>query len=141
MTRGISCGQSKTANILFSVGLEARYGQRGIHAYAVHPGGINTNLGRHLDAAMVAELMARVTTSDAGFAWKTIPQGAATSCWAATAPELEAQPAGSIARIATSPRWTTNRRQAGCAPMRLMPNQPNACGRSARQLTGAQYPA
>jgi hypothetical protein len=27
--------------------------------------------------------------SDAGFAWKTIPQGAATSCWAATASELE----------------------------------------------------
>jgi NAD(P)-dependent dehydrogenase (short-subunit alcohol dehydrogenase family) len=84
-----SYGHSKTANILFTVGLEARLAGRGIHAYAVHPGGIQTNLGRHMTEEMVAALMARVTSSDAGFAWKTIPQGAATSCWAATAPELE----------------------------------------------------
>lgn len=84
----VSYGQAKTANVLFSVELERRYGPRGIHAYAVHPGGINTNLGRHLTEEMRAALMARVTKSDSGFAWKTIPQGAATSCWAATAPEL-----------------------------------------------------
>lgn len=84
-----SYGHSKTANILFTVGLESRFAVLGIHAYAVHPGGIQTNLGRHMTEEMVAALMARVTTSDAGFAWKTIAQGAATSCWAATAPELE----------------------------------------------------
>ena len=39
-------GQSKTANILFSVGLEQRLGDKGIHSYALHPGGIQTNLGR-----------------------------------------------------------------------------------------------
>lgn len=84
-----SYGHSKTANILFTVGLEARLGSRGIHAYAVHPGGIQTNLGRHMTEEMIAALMARVTSSDSGFQWKTIPQGAATSCWAATAPEIE----------------------------------------------------
>ena len=84
-----SYGHSKTANILFTVGLEARLGARGIHAYAVHPGGIQTNLGRHMTEDMIATLMARVTSKDSGFAWKTIPQGAATSCWAATAPEIE----------------------------------------------------
>ena len=84
----VSYGQAKTANVLFSVELERRYGPSGIHAYAVHPGGIETNLGRHLTDAMRTALMARVTKSDSGFAWKTIPQGAATSCWAATAPEL-----------------------------------------------------
>lgn len=85
----VSYGQSKTANILFTVGLEARYAARGIHSYAVHPGGIQTNLGRHMTEAMIADLMARVTTSDSSFSWKTIPQGAATSCWAATAEELQ----------------------------------------------------
>lgn len=85
-----SYGHSKTANILFTVGLEARFAARGIHAYAVHPGGIQTNLGRHMTEEMTAALIERVTKSDSGFAWKTIPQGAATSCWAATAPELEA---------------------------------------------------
>lgn len=84
----VSYGQAKTANVLFSVELERRYGPSGIHAYAVHPGGIETNLGRHLTEEMRTALMARVTKSDSGFAWKTIPQGAATSCWAATAPEL-----------------------------------------------------
>lgn len=84
----VSYGQAKTANVLFSVELERRYGAQGIHAYAVHPGGINTNLGRHLTPEMSAALMARVTKSDSGFQWKSIPQGAATSCWAATASEL-----------------------------------------------------
>jgi NAD(P)-dependent dehydrogenase (short-subunit alcohol dehydrogenase family) len=85
----IAYGHSKTANVLFSVGLEARYAVMGIHAYAVHPGGIQTNLGRHMTEEMRAALMARVTSRDTGFQWKTIPQGAATSCWAATAEELE----------------------------------------------------
>lgn len=84
-----SYGQSKTANVLFTVGLEQRFAVLGIHAYAVHPGGIETNLGRHMTPEMRAGLMKRVTSSDGGFQWKTIPQGAATSCWAATADELE----------------------------------------------------
>ena len=85
----VSYGQSKTANVLFTVGLEQRFAVLGIHAYAVHPGGIQTNLGRHMTPEMVETLMARVTSRDTGFQWKTIPQGAATSCWAATAPDLE----------------------------------------------------
>ncbi|MDP5104409.1 MAG: SDR family NAD(P)-dependent oxidoreductase [Erythrobacter sp.] len=85
----ISYGQSKTANVLFTVGLEQHFAVLGIHAYAVHPGGIQTNLGRHMTPEMIEALMARVTSHDTGFQWKTIPQGAATSCWAATAEELE----------------------------------------------------
>lgn len=85
----IAYGHSKTANVLFSVGLEQRYAVLGIHAYAVHPGGIQTNLGRHMTEEMREALMARVTSRDSGFQWKTIPQGGATSCWAATADELE----------------------------------------------------
>ncbi|MEP3421410.1 MAG: SDR family NAD(P)-dependent oxidoreductase [Erythrobacter sp.] len=87
----VSYGSAKTANILFSVGLEERFAQKGIHAYAVHPGGIETNLGRHLTAEQSAALVSRVTTTDPEFAWKTIPQGAATSVWAATSDELADQ--------------------------------------------------
>ena len=85
----LSYGQSKSANVLFSVGLEQRYADKGIHAYAVHPGGIMTNLGRHLTEEQSAALLKRVQESDSEFAWKTIEQGAATSCWAATAPDVE----------------------------------------------------
>ena len=92
-----SYGQSKTANILFSVGLDARWAARGVRSLAVHPGGIHTDLGRHLTPETIAFLqdrLAAAATANArsgapGFQWKTIAQGAATSVWAATAPELE----------------------------------------------------
>lgn len=81
-------GESKTANVLFAVGLDARLKDRGVRAYAVHPGVIMTNLGRH----MVPEDFEKLTSSvPAGqeMKFKSIPQGAATSIWAATAAELE----------------------------------------------------
>ncbi|MHA7820091.1 MAG: SDR family NAD(P)-dependent oxidoreductase [Erythrobacter sp.] len=84
-----SYGQSKTANVLFSVGLEQRYSDKGIHSIAVHPGGIDTNLGRHLSEEQSQALIERITAADPNFQFKTIPQGAATSVWAATADELE----------------------------------------------------
>ena len=86
-----SYGRSKTANILFSVGLEQRFAEKGVHAYAVHPGGIQTNLGRHLTQADMDALMKRIKASGGEVSFKTIPQGAATQVWAATADELEGQ--------------------------------------------------
>ncbi|WFL76084.1 SDR family NAD(P)-dependent oxidoreductase [Altererythrobacter arenosus] len=90
----LSYGHSKTANVLFSVGLEQRFADRGIHSYAVHPGGIATNLGRHLSEQDIAELMQRIRESAEADGkepqpMKTVEQGAATTCWAATADELE----------------------------------------------------
>ncbi|MEO0463102.1 MAG: SDR family NAD(P)-dependent oxidoreductase [Pseudomonadota bacterium] len=87
----VSYGQAKTANALFSVGLEKRFADHGVHAYAVHPGGIQTNLGRHLSEDQAMALVERVTSAEPDFAWKTEAQGAATQVWAATAEELEGQ--------------------------------------------------
>ena len=87
----VSYGQAKTANVLFSVGLEQRFSGKGIHSYAVHPGGIMTNLGRHMTEEMRDALIETMKTRGSNFEWKTIPQGAATSCWAATAEELQGQ--------------------------------------------------
>lgn len=84
-----SYGHAKTANVLFSVGLEKRFADKGVHSIAVHPGGIDTNLDRHLSDEQRQALIDRVTTSDPSFEWKSIPQGAATQVWAATTPELE----------------------------------------------------
>ncbi|MEQ9462103.1 MAG: SDR family NAD(P)-dependent oxidoreductase [Haliea sp.] len=80
-------GQSKTANVLFTVALDARAREAGVRSFAVHPGAISTELGRHMDK----DDMARIAASFPGGKWafKTVPQGAATSVWAATAPELE----------------------------------------------------
>jgi len=79
-------GQSKTANVLFAVELERRLGPRGVHAYAVHPGVIPTELARHMQAADFEHIRSR---SGGELKLKTIPSGAATSVYAATAPELE----------------------------------------------------
>jgi NAD(P)-dependent dehydrogenase (short-subunit alcohol dehydrogenase family) len=80
-------GQSKTANALFAVALNQRLADRGVTANAVHPGMIVTELGRHLDDSDIEMLMARAEGRKSGF--KSIPQGAATSVWAATSPQLE----------------------------------------------------
>ena len=83
-------GQSKTANILFSVELERRLGPRGVHAYAVHPGMIATELGRHLVPEDLQTLRKRADDQGRvlpGF--KPVEAGAATTVWAATAAELD----------------------------------------------------
>ena len=86
-------GQSKTANVLFSVGLNERLAGRGVTANAVHPGMIMTELGRHLVPADIEMLQARSSDmgSDMESAFKSIPAGAATSIWACTSPHLEGQ--------------------------------------------------
>jgi NAD(P)-dependent dehydrogenase (short-subunit alcohol dehydrogenase family) len=84
-------GQSKTANILFAVELERRLGDRGVHAYAVHPGMISTELGRYMTKDDFTALMERAKAGPSGGMppRKTVEQGAATTVWAATAPELD----------------------------------------------------
>ena len=74
--------------------MEDRLADEGIHAYALHPGGIHTNLGRHMSEQDMADLVERIRKNAEASGqepqpFKTIPQGAATSCWAATASELE----------------------------------------------------
>ena len=81
----LAYGQSKTANVLFAVGLEQRLGARGVHANALHPGAIMTELGRHLRS----EDLQFLQTRNPGMKFKSVEAGAATSVFAATAPELE----------------------------------------------------
>jgi NAD(P)-dependent dehydrogenase (short-subunit alcohol dehydrogenase family) len=84
----VAYGRSKTANILFAVAFDKRHRNRGVRAAAVHPGGIRTELSRYMDPGQIQKLLERINqeTAAAGkgpFQWKTIPQGAATSVWAA----------------------------------------------------------
>lgn len=73
-------GQSKLANLLFARELARRWAGTGRTANAVHPGVIQTNLGRHMGP--MASLMALAGP----LFLKTIPQGAATQTWAAVHP-------------------------------------------------------
>lgn len=81
-------GQAKTANVLFSVFLDDRYQGRGLRSFAVHPGAIHTELGRHLSPDDFKAMMGRRPQAEP-MKFKQVAQGAATSVWAATRPELE----------------------------------------------------
>jgi NAD(P)-dependent dehydrogenase (short-subunit alcohol dehydrogenase family) len=78
-------GQAKTANALFAVHLDTLAQAQGIRAFAVHPGGIMTNLGRSLTQEDIDMFAARRA---AGLKFKTPEAGAATTVWAATSPQL-----------------------------------------------------
>ena len=82
----VAYGRSKTANILFAVEFDRRHKASGVRATAVHPGGIQTELGRYMTPQVLQALMDSIGAGNPGgaaaFAWKTIPQGAATSVWA-----------------------------------------------------------
>ena len=85
----IAYGQAKTANSLFAVHLDALGAEHGVRAFAVHPGGIMTELQRHLPKE---EMIAMGWMDEAGNInelFKTPEQGASTSIFAATSPQLD----------------------------------------------------
>jgi WW domain-containing oxidoreductase len=75
-------GQSKLANVLFAKSLARRLGPSRT-ANALHPGVIGTNLGRNMNP-LLGTVMGLVMRPFG----KSIPQGAATTCYVATRPEL-----------------------------------------------------
>lgn len=86
-------GQSKTAVNLFSLELDNRAKEFGVRAYAIHPGSIGgTELGREAPLELFVKMgfcdeqgnmLPEVAAS-----LKTIPQGASTTVWVATSPQL-----------------------------------------------------
>ena len=82
----LAYGRSKTANILFAVEFDRRHRARGVRATALHPGGIMTELSRHMQPgeleALVEQLNAAQPEGTPAYELKSIPQGAATSVWA-----------------------------------------------------------
>jgi NAD(P)-dependent dehydrogenase (short-subunit alcohol dehydrogenase family) len=89
----VAYGRSKTANILFAVEFDRRHKAKGIRATAVHPGGIQTELSRHMSPEAMQQLVDSIKASQpagAAFEFKSIPQGAATSVWAAVVANADA---------------------------------------------------
>jgi NAD(P)-dependent dehydrogenase (short-subunit alcohol dehydrogenase family) len=83
----VAYGRSKTANVLFAVEFDRRHKARGVRATAVHPGAIQTELARYMTREARDQLIANINASRPKgappFSYKSIPQGAATSVWAA----------------------------------------------------------
>ncbi|MCO1580650.1 SDR family NAD(P)-dependent oxidoreductase [Crossiella sp. SN42] len=82
-------GQSKTANVLFAVHLDAIGREHGVRAFALHPGAIMTPLARHIPLEeQIANGWADEEGNPVDPSFKTVPEGAATQVWAATSPQL-----------------------------------------------------
>ena len=87
-------GQSKTANILFALALDERAKAHGVRAFSLHPGSIvSTGLSKYV-APEVLRAAGLVDEDgnpiiDPAKNMKTVEQGAATSVWCATSPQLE----------------------------------------------------
>jgi NAD(P)-dependent dehydrogenase (short-subunit alcohol dehydrogenase family) len=84
----VAYGRSKTANILFAVAFDQRHREHGVRAAAVHPGVIETELIRHMSPSWLRTRVDEInqqlaTAGKPPIHWKSIPQGAATSVWAA----------------------------------------------------------
>jgi NAD(P)-dependent dehydrogenase (short-subunit alcohol dehydrogenase family) len=122
-------GQSKTANILFAVALDERARKHGVRAFSLHPGSIvGTGLSRHL-APVALRAMGLVDDDgnpiiDPSRSMKTAQQGAATSVWCATSPQLDGIGGvycqdSDIARLVTEPLATN---VIGSPPLGVMPH-------------------
>ena len=137
-------GRSKTANILFAVEFDRRYKGEGIRATAVHPGGIHTELSRHIGEEGINQLIERVNaqTRAAGepdFKFKTIPQGAATTVWAgvvAPADEVGGH-YGEDCRVAQIEPDATKR--AGVKPYALNPETAKALWAKSEEMVGERF--
>jgi NAD(P)-dependent dehydrogenase (short-subunit alcohol dehydrogenase family) len=83
----VAYGRSKTANVLFAVEFDRRFKANDIRAAAVHPGGIRTELSRHMPAGVYEDMIVKINEGLAAegkppYERKTLEQGAATSIWA-----------------------------------------------------------
>jgi NAD(P)-dependent dehydrogenase (short-subunit alcohol dehydrogenase family) len=134
----VAYGQSKTANALFALALDARGEAHGVRAFSVHPGAIMTDLVRHMSAAELDAIRA----ANAGDFYKTTEQGAATSVWCATSPQLagmggvyceDVDIAAAVA--ADSPGKT------GVRPWARDPELAERLWRKSEEWTGASFPS
>src|SRR5262249_37786752 len=74
----VAYGRSKTANILFAVAFDRRHRERGVRSAAVHPGGIQTELGRYVGPSQIQKMVEQMSQQlaaegKAPFQFKTIP--------------------------------------------------------------------
>jgi NAD(P)-dependent dehydrogenase (short-subunit alcohol dehydrogenase family) len=141
----IAYGRSKTANVLFAVEFDRRHKANGVRATAVHPGAIQTELGRYMTTEirekLIAEINADQAKGAAPFSWKSIPQGAATSLWAGCV--ADAQMIGGrycedchVAEVSSVPGL-----RGGVQPYALDPQRAQALWQKSEELVGERFNA
>jgi len=139
----IAYGRSKTANVLFAVEFDRRHRARGVRATAVHPGVIHTELTRHMAPGELDKLIREINASQPKgappFSWKSVPQGAATSLWAACVADAEAIGGRycedcHVADVATVPGL-----RSGVQPYAVDPERAQALWKKSEEWVGERF--
>jgi NAD(P)-dependent dehydrogenase (short-subunit alcohol dehydrogenase family) len=84
-------GRAKSANALFAIGLDKRGAPHGVRAFAVHPGGIMTDLQRFMPEEEKRAMGWIDESGKLNERFKTPSQGAATSVWCAANAQLDGE--------------------------------------------------
>lgn len=85
----IAYGRAKSANALFAIGLDQRGAPHNVRAFAVHPGGIMTDLQRYMPEEEKRAMGWIDEHGNVNERFKTPSQGAATSVWCAASAQLD----------------------------------------------------
>lgn len=136
----VAYGQSKTANSLFAVGLDARGKDHGVRAFAVHPGGIMTPLQRHLPREEMIAFGWIDADGNVNAQFKTPEQGAATSIWAATSVDLRDLGGVYCEDCDVAQVWTGGVRYRGVKPWAIDPDAAAALWEASEAMTGVRLP-
>ncbi len=84
----VSYGQAKTANSLTAVAIQQLFQANAIEAFTVHAGGIMTSLQRHMTTEDIQTRGWVDAEGNVNERFKSVEEGASTSVWAATSPNL-----------------------------------------------------
>ena len=137
-------GRSKTANVLFAVEFDRRHKARGIRATAVHPGGIQTELGRYMTPDVIEGMIKSINESTPAGA----PRSNGRRSRKAPLPRYgRASLRRPIWSAASSARTATWRRLSKVAisarafvPMRSIPSMPRHSGPRAKRWWASGSP-
>jgi NAD(P)-dependent dehydrogenase (short-subunit alcohol dehydrogenase family) len=139
----VAYGRSKTANVLFAVEFDRRHKGDGVRATALHPGGIETELSRHMTLEARSNLIKNINASlpkgAPPFTFKTIPQGAATSVWAACVADADAVGGRycedcHVAELASAPSL-----REGVQPYAVNPQRAQALWQKSEEWVGESF--
>jgi NAD(P)-dependent dehydrogenase (short-subunit alcohol dehydrogenase family) len=133
----VAYGRAKTANVQFAVGLDRRLRDRGVRAAAVHPGGIVTELGRHLTDETLGALVA--ARGDRKVEWKSVPAGAATSVWVGVVADADAVGGRFAEDCAVSDVTTDPGSSTGVFAYAVDPAKAEALWARSEELVGEQF--
>jgi NAD(P)-dependent dehydrogenase (short-subunit alcohol dehydrogenase family) len=136
----VAYGRAKSANALFAIGLDQRGAAHGVRAFAVHPGGIMTDLQRFMPEEEKRAMGWIDADGNVDPRFKSPSQGAATSVWCATNAQLEGK--GGVycedcdIAVAVAP---DAKEFTGVRPWAVDPQQADALWALSERMTGVAF--